>query len=55
MERTSSPISPPFNTTTLIKPMNEEKEEAPLEDLRVRQNRLAQERHAPSLKKLNMV
>ncbi len=32
---------PPFNTTTLIKPMNEEEEEAPLEDSRVRQNRLA--------------
>jgi adenylate kinase family enzyme len=26
---------PPFNTTTLIKPMNEEEEEAPLEDSRV--------------------
>jgi hypothetical protein len=24
---------PPFNTTTLIKPMNKEEEEAPLEDL----------------------
>jgi len=28
-------LSPPFNTTTLIKPMNEEEEEAPLEDLHV--------------------
>jgi hypothetical protein len=36
---------PPFNTTTLIKPMNEEEEEAPLEDLSVRRNRLAWERH----------
>jgi hypothetical protein len=35
--------------------MNKEEEEAPLEDLRVRQNRLARERHAPSLKKINMV
>jgi hypothetical protein len=26
---------PPFNTTTLIKPMNKEEEEAPLEDSRV--------------------
>jgi hypothetical protein len=32
---------PPFNTTTLIKPMNEEEEEAPLEDSPVRQNHLA--------------
>jgi hypothetical protein len=32
---------PPFNTTTLIKLMNEEEEEAPLEDPRVHQNRLA--------------
>ncbi len=45
-ERTYSLISPPFNTTTLIKPMNEEEEEAPLEDSRVRRNRLARERHA---------
>ncbi len=36
---------PPFNTTTLIKPMNEEEEEAPLEDSRIRRNRLARERH----------
>ncbi len=36
---------PPFNTTTLIKPMNEEEEEAPSEDPRVRRNRLAQKRH----------
>jgi hypothetical protein len=36
---------PPFNTTTLIKPMNEEEEEAPLEDLCVCQNHLAWERH----------
>jgi hypothetical protein len=46
---------PLFNTTTLIKLMNEEKEEAPLEDPRVRWNRLAQERHAPNLKKINTV
>jgi len=32
---------PPFNTTTLIKPMNEEEEEAPLEDLCVRRSHLA--------------
>jgi hypothetical protein len=37
---------PPFNTTTFIKPMNEEEEEAPLEDSRVRRNRLARDRHA---------
>jgi hypothetical protein len=37
---------PPFNTTTLIKPMKEEKEEVPLEDLRFRQNCLAWEKHA---------
>jgi hypothetical protein len=38
---------PPFNTTTLIKPMNkEEEEEAPLEGSRVLWNCLAQERHA---------
>jgi hypothetical protein len=42
---------PPFDITTLIKPMNEEEEEAPLEDPHVRQNRLAWERHAPGLKK----
>jgi len=36
---------PPFNTTTLIKPMNKEEEEVPLEDPHVRQNRFAQERH----------
>jgi hypothetical protein len=36
---------PPFNTTTLIKPMNEEEEEAPLEDSRICRNRLARERH----------
>jgi len=41
---------PPFNTTTFIKPMNEEEEKAPLEDSHIHQNRLAQERHAPSLK-----
>ncbi len=41
---------PPFNTTTLIKPMNEEEEEALLEDPHVHRNRLAQERHAPGLK-----
>jgi hypothetical protein len=33
----------PFNTTTLIKPMNKEEEEAPLEDPRVLRNRLARE------------
>ncbi len=38
-------LSPPFNTTTLIKLMNEEEEEAPLEDSHVRRNRLARERH----------
>jgi hypothetical protein len=43
------------NTTTFIKPMNEEEEEALLEDLCVRQNRLAQERHTPDLKKINTV
>jgi len=37
---------PPFNTTTLITPMNEEEEEAPLEDSRVRHNCLTRERHA---------
>jgi hypothetical protein len=42
---------PPFNTRTLIKPTNEEEEEAPLEVLHVRWNRLARERHAPGLKK----
>ncbi len=36
---------PPLNITTLIKPMNEEEEEAPLEDSRVHQNCLAWERH----------
>ncbi len=36
---------PPFNTTTFIKPMNEEEEETPLEDPHVRRNRLARERH----------
>ncbi len=36
---------PPFNTTTLIKPMNEEEEEAPLKDMHVRRNCLAQDRH----------
>jgi hypothetical protein len=41
---------PPFNTTTLIKPMNEEEEEAPLEDLRVCRNRLARERHVAQSK-----
>ncbi len=41
---------PAFNTTTLIKPMNEEEEEAPLEDPRVHRNRLTHERHAPGLK-----
>jgi hypothetical protein len=39
-----------FNTTTLIKPMNEEEEEAPLEDLRVHRNCLAWERHTLGLK-----
>jgi hypothetical protein len=37
---------PSFNTTTLIKPMNEEEEEAPLDDPCIRLNRLAWERHA---------
>jgi hypothetical protein len=46
---------PPFKRTTLIKPMNKEEEEAPLEDPRVHLNRLARERHAPGLKKINMV
>jgi hypothetical protein len=41
---------PPFNTTTLIKLMNEEEKEAPLEDPRVRQNRLARERHVTQFK-----
>jgi len=41
---------PPFNTTTLIKPMNDEEEKAPLEDPRVHQNHLAQERYTPDLK-----
>ncbi len=36
---------PPFNTTTLIKPMNEKEEETPLEDPCVRRNCLAWERH----------
>ncbi len=36
---------PPLNTTTFIKPKNEEKDEAPLEDPRVRRNRLARKRH----------
>jgi hypothetical protein len=39
-------LPPPFNTTTLIKPMNEEEDEAPLEDLRFRRNCIARERHA---------
>jgi hypothetical protein len=34
---------PRFNTITLIKRLHEEEEEAPLEDSRVRRNRLAQE------------
>jgi hypothetical protein len=46
---------PPFNTTTFIKPMNEEEEEAPLEDSCVRRNRLARERHVPGLKKINTI
>jgi hypothetical protein len=41
---------PPFNTTTLIKPMNEEEEEAALEDSCVHWNRLARERRTPDLK-----
>jgi hypothetical protein len=41
---------PPFNTTTFIKPMNEEEEEAPLEDWRICRNRLAWERHTPRSK-----
>jgi hypothetical protein len=35
--------------------MKEEEEEALLEDLCVRRNRFARERHAPSLKKINMI
>jgi hypothetical protein len=50
-EQTSSPIFPPFNTTTLIKPMNEEEEEAPLEDPRICRNRLGRERHATRFEK----
>ncbi len=46
---------PPFNTTTLIKPMNKEEEEATLEDSLVCQNRLALEKHIPDFKKLNTV
>jgi hypothetical protein len=34
--------------------MNKEEEEAPLEDSSVCSNRLARERHAPGLKKINM-
>jgi hypothetical protein len=45
MGQTSLPISPPFNTTTLIKPMNEEEEKAPSKDPCVRRNCLAWERH----------
>jgi hypothetical protein len=36
---------PPFNTITLINPMNEGEEEGPLEDSRVRQNCLAREKN----------
>jgi hypothetical protein len=36
---------PPFNTTTLIKPMNKEEEEAPLEDPRVHWNCFAREKY----------
>jgi hypothetical protein len=46
---------PNFKRTTLIKPMNNEEEEAPLEDPRIRPSCLARERHAPGLKKINMV
>jgi hypothetical protein len=35
--------------------MNEEKEEAPLEDPHIHQNHLARERHALGLKKINIV
>jgi hypothetical protein len=35
--------------------MNKEEEEAPLEDLRIHRNRLARERYALSLKKINTV
>jgi hypothetical protein len=35
--------------------MNEEEEEALLEDPRVYRNRLARERHTPGLKKINTV
>jgi hypothetical protein len=46
---------PPSTQQTLIKPMNKEEEEAPLEDPCIHRNHLAQERHAPSLKKINIV
>jgi hypothetical protein len=35
--------------------MNEEEEEAPLEDSCIRRNHLAREKHAPDLKKINKV
>jgi len=35
--------------------MNEEEEETPLEDFHIHQNRLARERHALGLKKINTV
>jgi hypothetical protein len=46
---------PSFNTTTFIKSMNEEEEEAPLKDSCVHRNHLARERHAPGLKEINTV
>ncbi len=36
-------LSQPFNTTTLIKPMNEKEHQAPLEDPRLSRNHLARE------------
>jgi hypothetical protein len=35
--------------------MNEEEKEAPMEDSRIRRNRLARERHTPNLKKINTI
>ncbi len=46
---------PPFNTITLIKLMNEEEEESPLEDLRVCRNCIAREKHAERSKEQRAV
>ncbi len=46
---------PPFNTTTFIKPMNEEKKEAPLEGSCICRNHLAWERHTLDFKKKSMI